>query len=205
VIDASHYRVMPWKNGFGTTTEIAIDPPDADLGDGFRWRVSIAAIQRSGPFSAFRGYDRTIMVIEGDGMDLTVGNAPARRLDRLFEPFVFSGDEPAECRLLGGPIRDFNLMVDRSQLRAQLDVFELDPARSVDLPAVPRCVVHCFDGSIELVGSGSSEPAYLARHHTAVLERAASSSEGGARVVATAAGSRARIAVIGLTPRRPAA
>ena len=27
VIDASHYRVMPWKNGFGTTTEIAIDPP----------------------------------------------------------------------------------------------------------------------------------------------------------------------------------
>jgi environmental stress-induced protein Ves len=131
------------------------------------------------------------MVIEGDGMDLTVGNAPARRLDRLFEPFVFSGDEPAECRLLGGPIRDFNLMVDRSQLRAQLDVFELDPARSVDLPAVPHCVVHCFDGSIELVGGGSGEPA--------------SSSEGGARVAATAAGSRARIAVIGLTPRRPAA
>ncbi|MGE0163972.1 MAG: HutD family protein [Dongiaceae bacterium] len=205
MIDASHYRVMPWKNGFGTTTEIAIDPPNADLGGGFRWRVSIAAVQRSGPFSAFPGYDRTIMVVEGDGMDLTVGDAPTRRLDRLFEPFVFSGDEPAECRLLGGPIRDFNLMVDRSRLHARLDVFELDSARSVDLPAVLHCVVYCFDGSVELAGGGSGQPVCLARHHTAVLDRAASCSDDGTRVAVTAAGSRTRIAVIGLTPCRPAA
>lgn len=205
LIDASRHRVMPWKNGFGTTTEIAVDPPNASLSGRFRWRVSIADVQRSGPFSAFPGYERTIMVIEGRGMELTVGNAPVRRIDRLFEPFVFSGDESAECRLLGGPIRDFNLMVDRSRLQARLNVLELESGRSVDLSTGPHCVVHCFDGSVELAGCGLGEPVCLTSDHTAVLDRAASSSDCGAPVGVTTAGSHAIIAVIALTPGKPAA
>src|SRR5215510_3780263 len=38
------YRRMPWKNGAGTTTEIAIDPPEADVAGRFRWRLSIADV-----------------------------------------------------------------------------------------------------------------------------------------------------------------
>lgn len=150
VIDASHHRVMPWKNGFGTTTEIAIDPPDADVGGRFRWRLSIAAVERSGPFSAFPGYDRTIMVIEGHGMNLVVGDRPAQRLDRLFEPFGFSGDAQAECRLLDGPVRDFNLMVERSWLRSHMTVLRADAMpRMLDLTSANR-IIHCFDGLIDL-------------------------------------------------------
>src|SRR5262249_61844367 len=72
IIRPDAHRIMPWKNGGGTTTEIAIDPPDADVGGRFRWRPSIAEREGSGAFSAFVGYERTIMVIAGQGMDLSV-------------------------------------------------------------------------------------------------------------------------------------
>lgn len=150
VIDASHHRVMPWKNGFGTTTEIAIDPPDADVGGRFRWRLSIAAVERSGPFSAFPGYERTILVIEGAGMELAVGGDPACRLDRPFEPFVFSGDTTAECTLINGPVRDFNLMVDRASLRSRLETMQVPVTpRSLKRMSAQR-VVHCFHGEVGL-------------------------------------------------------
>ena len=50
----------PWKNGGGCTTEIAIAPPGASL-DAFEWRISLATIAASGPFSAFPGVDRTLV------------------------------------------------------------------------------------------------------------------------------------------------
>src|SRR5688500_2425780 len=39
----ANYRVMPWKNGQGTTTEIAAFPPGAGL-ETFVWRISMADI-----------------------------------------------------------------------------------------------------------------------------------------------------------------
>ena len=198
VIDASHHRVMPWKNGFGTTTEIAIDPPDADVGGRFRWRLSIADVQRSGPFSAFPGYERTIMVIAGHGMDLAIADQPARRLDRLFDPFVFSGDSTAECRLLDGPIRDFNLMVERSSLRSHLEVLHLDATPRLLDPTSGDQIIHCFDAAIEFVMGAGAPAGTLQPNCTAILGPAS-----GARdemQLAAAADHRATVAIINLTP-----
>ncbi|MDP1908248.1 MAG: HutD family protein, partial [Hyphomicrobium sp.] len=41
ILRAKDYRRMPWKNGGGETTEIAISPEGAAL-DSFDWRVSMA-------------------------------------------------------------------------------------------------------------------------------------------------------------------
>ena len=197
IVRADEHRVMPWKNGFGTTTEIAIDPPTADVGGRFRWRLSVADVERSGPFSAFPGYERTIMVIAGNGMDLSIGDRPAWRLDRLYEPFAFSGDSAAECRLLDGPIRDFNLLVERSSLRSHLEVLNLDATpRLFDLAPGDR-IVHCFDGVIELATGAGAPAGSLQPNCTAILSRAT-----GARdelQLAAAAGHRARAAIIDLT------
>jgi hypothetical protein len=46
------------------TTEIAVYPAGATL-DAFLWRVSIADVERDGPFSRFPGIDRTIVLLEG--------------------------------------------------------------------------------------------------------------------------------------------
>ena len=55
--------VSPWKNGGGTTTEVAAFPPGAPL-ENFGWRVSIAQVARSGPFSLFPGIDRTLALLD---------------------------------------------------------------------------------------------------------------------------------------------
>ncbi|MEJ8822095.1 HutD family protein [Variovorax humicola] len=115
-------QATPWKNGGGTTREIACWPPGAGL-DNFDWRVSIATIAASGPLSAFDGVDRTIMLLDGDGV-LLQGDGVAHRLDRPNTPFAFSGDVPLDCTLLGGTSSDFNVMSRRATCKADVMVIE---------------------------------------------------------------------------------
>lgn len=122
LIRSSEYRVMPWKNGGGTTNEILVEP---GAGDRYRYRVSIADVASDGPFSRFDGYDRHIVLLEGAGMTLDAG--ANGRIELLpFVPHAFSGDWDVTGRLKDGPVRDFNLIVDRSYATASLDV-EISP------------------------------------------------------------------------------
>lgn len=118
-IGAAEHRAMPWKNGGGSTAEIAIAPPGASVAGGFDWRLSIATIEGDGPFSAFPGYDRTILLLAGKGMVLTVAGREPHALDRPFVPFRFSGEAATGCRLLDGPCEDLNLMVAQDRFAAQ--------------------------------------------------------------------------------------
>lgn len=116
--------VMPWKNGGGSTCEIACWPPGAGLGD-FGWRISIATIAQAGPFSVFEGVDRRIMLLGGDGVRLQSSDGLMdHRLDRLHVPFAFSGDAAINCTLLGGPSTDFNVMTRRGRWHAELQMIE---------------------------------------------------------------------------------
>jgi environmental stress-induced protein Ves len=117
------YRVMPWKNGGGVTTEIAIHPEGTGLsGAGFDWRVSIAEVAVDGPFSRFPGFDRHIMTISGRGMMLAAKDHGAIDLSRRFVPREFSGDWDVDGKLIDGPVRDFNLMVARERVKGSLGV-----------------------------------------------------------------------------------
>jgi environmental stress-induced protein Ves len=108
---------MPWKNGGGSTEEIT---RDAGTGlDGFGWRLSIADIGESGGFSMFTGYERVITVLQGDGMTLRVDGQDTLPLLPL-TPFAFSGESEVSCTLLGGPIRDFNLIYAPQRFDARL-------------------------------------------------------------------------------------
>ena len=140
------YRVMPWRNGGGTTTELIVDP-----GDRFRFRASIADVRESGPFSRFDGYDRHIVIVEGKGMTLACGPHG----DIALEPFVprlFSGDWDVHGTLHAGPVRDFNWIVDRS-LRSSLEVRVLDSRTTIHVPSGSTCVVHVFGTGETLVAS----------------------------------------------------
>lgn len=120
---AADYPRMPWKNGAGSTLEIARDT-GAGL-DGFGWRLSIADVGADGGFSAFNGYQRIITVLEGEGMQLTVDGQVSRPL-RQFDAFAFSGDSEVDCRLLGGAIRDFNLIYSPVRYLARLQWLSLE-------------------------------------------------------------------------------
>lgn len=119
----------PWKNGGGHTRELACWPLGATM-DGFEWRVSVATIAASGPFSAFAGIDRQIMLLDGDGVHLrSKDGSLEHRLDRRWQPLAFSGDVAVDCTLLGGTSTDFNLMLRRGRWQGAVE-----PVREARVP-----------------------------------------------------------------------
>ncbi|WP_296739928.1 HutD family protein [Mesorhizobium sp.] len=114
ILRAADYKVMPWKNGGGTTTEIAVSPEGAGL-DAFDWRISMARVETSGPFSSFAGIDRTLSVLEGEGIVLDIAGRSPSRLTASSAPLSFPGDVPTSATLIGGPITDLNVMTRRGR------------------------------------------------------------------------------------------
>lgn len=101
--DLREIAPQPWKNGAGLTRAIAVSPIGSDAST-FDWRISVAEVERDGPFSAFPGIDRCIVLLRGAGMLLHGADGGlVHRLDRRHEPFHFSGDLPLDATLLGGP------------------------------------------------------------------------------------------------------
>jgi len=146
ILHSGDYQRMPWKNGGGTTTEIwKAESPTGEM----LWRLSIADVASDGPFSEFPGIDRWIMVIEGNGMELSIDGMGTKLLNGVYEPLFFPGDASTACRLLGGPIRDFNFMIRRSYGQGLLQVFHL-PANEISPSRDDVAAVHVLRGSAEL-------------------------------------------------------
>jgi len=110
------YRKTPWKNGQGFTYEIAASPDSATASDAFEWRLSMAEVAASGPFSQFPGIDRIITQLSGPSMSLEHRNHSKTRL-RLNEPYEFSGDWQTTATL-SSPCTDLNLMTRRGKWTA---------------------------------------------------------------------------------------
>ncbi|HEV7260152.1 MAG TPA: HutD family protein [Bosea sp. (in: a-proteobacteria)] len=113
IIRAAEHRVMPWKNGGGTTTEIAVSPAGASM-ENFDWRVSMAHVGQDGPFSSFPGIDRTLSVLSGSGIRLAFDSETVT-LDRSSPPFFFAADRAVDGLLTAGPIDDLNVMSRRGR------------------------------------------------------------------------------------------
>jgi environmental stress-induced protein Ves len=109
----------PWKNGGGSTTELAIAPPGASL-DKFEWRISLATISADGPFSQFGGVDRSLALVDGPGVYLEIDEEERFMLDED-EPLVeFAGESHVTATLAGGPSTDFNVMTRRDRCHHKL-------------------------------------------------------------------------------------
>jgi environmental stress-induced protein Ves len=110
-LPAHDYRRVRWKNGLGWTTEIAVGTGEG-LWD-WDWRISIATVDADSEFSSFPGIDRSLLVLDGAGMVLSVEGQGTFTLLADGPPLAFSGDVSTSSRLLAGPTRDFNVMTRR--------------------------------------------------------------------------------------------
>lgn len=143
----------PWKNGGGTTREVACWPFGAGL-DSFDWRVSIATIAAGGPFSAFRDIDRTIMLLDGAGVRLRSRDASIdQRLDEPLAPFNFPGEAALNCELLGGASSDLNVMVRRDRLDAEVCVVR----QTAEFATAPHGLLLAVRGNWTLELHGDAE------------------------------------------------
>jgi environmental stress-induced protein Ves len=106
IVHADDVAPSRWKNGGGVTRELLAAP----AGDGWRVRISVAQIERDGPFSAFLGVQRWFVVLKGAGVELSFDGA-ITPLTRSDAPFAFDGGAAPGCRLIDGPTLDLNLML----------------------------------------------------------------------------------------------
>ena len=114
------YQSMPWKNGQGMTSQIALqadpDQPEA----AFLWRLGMATVSQDNSFSLFPGLQRLLVVWKGQGLWLN---------EYLLKPFLgfsFSGDWPVHCRLVGDEVIDLGLIYNPLKIKAQMSELVLD-------------------------------------------------------------------------------
>ena len=104
VVRCDDVKPQPWKNGGGVTRELLAWPTAED----WQVRISVADIEKDGPFSAFPGIKRSITVLSGAGIRL--GEPLNVELRTSDPPATFSGDLAPDCELVRGPTRDLNAM-----------------------------------------------------------------------------------------------
>lgn len=152
------YRRTRWKNDGGWTTELACDPAteEGNVAADFRWRASIAEIERDGPFSSFPGIDRDLVLLAGNGMELDIDAAPPLRMDRRLQHLRFSGEQSVHCRLLAGPTRDFNIMARRGEISADVAARPLTGSMLLFREPGVRWFVHVLAGHARLHGEGEA-------------------------------------------------
>lgn len=106
------------KNGGGITREIAAYPP-ASGADQFGWRLSIAAVSKGGPFPAFPGVERELVVLQGK-LRLTVNANAEKMLDEQSPPERFPGDASTRGDPVGGLVTNLNVMTRRGDFKANV-------------------------------------------------------------------------------------
>ena len=165
VLRGQNYRRMPWKNGGGETTEIAIFPEGAGLDD-FDWRVSMARVEASGPFSLFAGIDRTLAILDGAGIILSVEGRIPFGLTARSEPLTFPADVATSAALIAGPITDLNVMTRRGRLAHKVARHEFSGSIEIAFDAAETLLL-CHSGDIKVSAGG--EQASLRQFDTAIF------------------------------------
>jgi environmental stress-induced protein Ves len=168
ILKAEEYRRMPWRNGRGETAEVAIGPAGATLSD-FDWRVSMAQIGADGPFSIFRKADRTLTVLRGDGLHLSIAGGAPVELTCESEPLAFPGDVAAGATLLGGTVTDLNVMTHRERLKHSVRRLRIAGRVEVALEA-PLALLVCAQAAVHV--EVNAQTARLATLDTLLLDEA---------------------------------
>lgn len=153
IIRQSSFKALPWKNGGGVTHE-AIRVPA--VGDPFRWRVSVARIDASGPFSDFAGYSRWMVLLRGAGAALKFSNGHERTLRVVGEMAEFDGGLGVGSELLSGPCMDLNLIASKSLGAVHARVERLERPLSLATAENQSSLVFPIDAPLELKVGGDT-------------------------------------------------
>lgn len=146
IIRNADYPTRPWKNGGGTTRDIAVSPPGASLDD-FDWRLSLAQVDRDGPFSRFDNVERTLVLLSG-AMTL---HEQGRRIDLVrHEPVMFEGERVVEATVPGGATLDFNVMTRRGRTRHSVRRESFSKQVRLATPAGKTLAVFALDDGLTL-------------------------------------------------------
>lgn len=169
-LTVNSYRHMVWKNGGGNTTERAISPQDATLLT-FDWRISSALVAMPGPFSAFAGIDRSLVILNGAAMVLQLPNSESKVLEVSSTPFVFAGEIAVTASLPAGPVTDFNVMTRRARCRHALAPCPVIGTKSIAAQGDLLILSHVNGDNVVCQDQDSGEEMTLLSGETLILRR----------------------------------
>jgi environmental stress-induced protein Ves len=147
IIRKSSFKTTPWKNGGGVTHE-AVRVPES--GDPFRWRISVAEVGASGPFSDFGGYHRIMVLLHGTGVRLQFAGAAPTCLGKPGDLVEFDGGIATHCELLDGACTDLNLIVAKTIGAVSARVVQSASTVAEPIAAEATVVVFVVAGSVSL-------------------------------------------------------
>lgn len=145
VVRRDEVAPQPWANGGGATRELL----RADDGS---WRVSLADIDRDGPFSSFPGRRRLLTVVDGTVLTLVVDGV--EQVVEPRRPFAFDGDAEVTASVPEGPVRVLNVIVDPDVVSPFVTVLEL--GRGSALPIAHDQAVLVLQGRAQVEGVEAS-------------------------------------------------
>lgn len=148
ILRHDNHKRMPWKNGGGETVEIAVSPDSAGLAD-FDWRVSMATVAADGPFSVFPSIDRTLSILEGEGMTLVIEGREPVLLTQESDPLPFAADAQTSATLVDGAITDLNVMTRRGRLTHSVRRIGIDGRKELALGSETALVL-CHRGHLDI-------------------------------------------------------
>lgn len=140
IVRRADLPLTPWKNGGGVTRELHVE---RDAQGNPLWRISMALVESSGPFSAYPDVTRVLAVVRGDPLRLTVDGA-AHLLEPL-QPFTFSGDAQSAGELTGAAIEDFNVMAWAGLTPS----VQIAPADTLDLAGAQAAALLSGEAEVE--------------------------------------------------------
>lgn len=148
IISPSRFKTVPWKNGKGSTKELLFENIEDD--DAFAWRLSMAPVSENGQFSDFSGYDRILILVEGNGITLSHDSGQVDYLEQRFDFAQFDGGWTTEATLSQDRITDFNIMTRQGFCVAHVDIFPQNGEHQFNVNA-EQLLVFSLDADIGLV------------------------------------------------------
>ncbi len=149
ILTEQDYKTLPWKNGGGVTSELFVIPHTQDQSK-FLFRLSIALVSKSGPFSHFPEIDRSLYLLSGNGMKLHFKNGPTVPLEKALDHIAFLGEDDIDCELIDGACTDFNIMGLRSWSSPHVEIKNMKKLETINFVSTNYLFVYVVRGSVLL-------------------------------------------------------
>jgi predicted deacylase/environmental stress-induced protein Ves len=157
---------MPWKNGLGTSAEIAVVPPNCDFTTTpFIWRVSVAEIGSSTTFSVFHAYNRVCVRLDGEELKLKHNFSSQIVTVPVFQPYSFKGEWHTQCLISNDKkVMDFYVIWQRDQAKADVQAKEITPENryAYTIKSKGTTLIYCYTGQVS-IASGEGRPDFTAK------------------------------------------
>ena len=119
ILTKEDFVLVPWKNGRGVTRELIRISKTSE--EEFDFRLSIAKVDQNSSFSLYKGHERILVLLDGEGLKLK-GPSSVVTMDKVLDYYSFRGEESIDCELLGSACVDFNAITNRNYGHSEIEI-----------------------------------------------------------------------------------